>query len=156
MYSSGCYYWSTVFDRSIQDISWDSKGERLVLLFSPEATPCAQELILVLRTKIGPVLNITPIGFIRGPPNNLPLLVSFRPRCESGATLLVVWNSGYVSLIPFDYSSRTNFENTLDSHRVTSTPIFHTSNLISFNRQQNSPHPILFSPVTAKSSPIFS
>ena len=141
--------------RCIQQIAWDAKGERLALLFSPESTPATQELILILRTKAGPVLSITPVGFIRGHPSAIPVMLSFRPLSDTGATLLVLWNSGYVSLIPFDYSSRINFETPGDKRHATSTPLFHTSMFSSLTRH-NTSHPILFSPMPANPSPIFS
>ena len=149
-------YQTVLFYSCIQQIAWDSRAERLALLFSTESTASAQDLVLILRTKSSPVLSITPVGFIRGPPTSVPLIISFRPICDNGATLLVVWNSGYVSLIPFEYNSIVNFETPGESKRITSTPVFHTSQFLSFSRQQNTPHPILFSPVLAKSSPNFS
>ena len=57
---------------------------------------------------IRPKLEVTPIGFIHGLNNEIPLLMSFHDRFSRGSLLTVCWSSGVVSYIPLEFDSKAN------------------------------------------------
>lgn len=80
----------------IQNMIWDKTGERLAISFKDNS-----ELIAVFRTKVKPVLEIHPLGFVRGLPTESVQLMSFHDNFQQGALLTVCWNSGRIANIPF-------------------------------------------------------
>ncbi|XP_066302659.1 aladin-like [Branchiostoma lanceolatum] len=86
---------------SVHSMVWDPRGERLAVIFTadPEKGTTSQ-LIALFRTRLHPVLEIMPCGFIRGEPGVSPELISFQENFESGALLAVCWSNGKLSFIP--------------------------------------------------------
>ncbi|CAH1788749.1 unnamed protein product [Owenia fusiformis] len=80
---------------------WDPTGERLAVTFKNNCN--GSEYIAVYRTKLHPVLEIMPCGFIKGKDGELPNDISFQNEFKDGALLTVVWSSGRVSHIPLIY-----------------------------------------------------
>ncbi|XP_068671537.1 aladin-like [Montipora foliosa] len=99
----------------VQSMAWDPLGERLAVIFKGEIKE-AQELVAVFKTRLAPTFEIMPCGFVRGPPNTVPELVTFQKNFKKGALLTVCWSDGSVSFIPFLFSpsslvgSTSNFE----------------------------------------------
>ena len=83
----------------IQDMRWDQNAERLVIMFKDNPA-----YIAVYKTITKPNLEISPIGFIHGLPNEIPLCIDFHLAFKSGSLLTVCWNTGYVSHIPLQYT----------------------------------------------------
>ncbi|KAK2156791.1 hypothetical protein NP493_1929g00000 [Ridgeia piscesae] len=79
---------------NIQAMAWDQTGERLAVQF----TAC--ELIALFQTRMQPVLEIIPSGFVCGSVGDIPSVISFQPSFAHGALLTVVWARGTVSYIP--------------------------------------------------------
>lgn len=79
---------------NIQAMAWDQTGERLAVQF----TAC--ELVAIFQTRMQPVLEIIPCGFVRGGVGDIPSLISFQPSFVHGALLTVVWTRGTVSYVP--------------------------------------------------------
>ncbi|CAG2162613.1 unnamed protein product [Oppiella nova] len=88
---------------SIHDMIWDKNSERLVISFKDN-----REWIALYKTVIRPNLEMTPIGFVHGLPQEIPLHISFNDSFRSGSLLTVCWNSGVVSYIPLQFDSKTN------------------------------------------------
>ncbi|XP_074623244.1 aladin-like [Acropora palmata] len=84
----------------VRSMAWDPLGERLAVIFKGE-TEEAQELVTVFKTRLTPTFEIIPSGFVRGPPNTVPELVTFQQNFKKGALLTVCWSDGSVSFIPF-------------------------------------------------------
>lgn len=84
----------------VRSMAWDPLGERLAVIFKGE-TGEAQELVTVFKTRLTPTFEIMPSGFVRGPPNTVPELVTFQQNFKKGALLTVCWSDGSVSFIPF-------------------------------------------------------
>jgi len=82
-----------------QLMEWDKSGKRLAICFNRKDS--RQELIAVFRTKTKPTLDISPCGFIRGRPGDVPQHFAFQDGFEGGALLTVCWSSGEISHIPF-------------------------------------------------------
>ncbi|KAL3831795.1 hypothetical protein ACJMK2_023499 [Sinanodonta woodiana] len=87
---------------SIQDMIWDPTGERLAVLFK-ENRSGTNRYIAVFRTKIYPVLDITPCGFVKGFEGETPQHIAFQPKFDRGALLTVIWSSGRLSYIPMNF-----------------------------------------------------
>ncbi|XP_033639313.1 aladin-like [Asterias rubens] len=84
----------------IQDLAWDPNGERLAVLFKSTES---NNLIALFNTRLEPVLELIPSGFVRGEPGDIPQLVSFQPNFQHGSLLTVCWHTGKVSFIPLMY-----------------------------------------------------
>ncbi|XP_038044503.1 aladin-like isoform X2 [Patiria miniata] len=94
-----CHGQDTSAGGVIQDMAWDPTGERLAVLFKPSQKN-TQDLIALFSTRLEPVLEVIPSGFVRGEPGQKPELISFQPNFRQGALLTVCWQSGKVSFIP--------------------------------------------------------
>eukprot|EP01130_Rhizamoeba_saxonica_P008489 TRINITY_DN3440_c0_g1_i3.p1 TRINITY_DN3440_c0_g1~~TRINITY_DN3440_c0_g1_i3.p1 ORF type:complete len:395 (-),score=76.93 TRINITY_DN3440_c0_g1_i3:79-1263(-) len=80
---------------TIKDMAWDKTGRRLVVSFKNNP------LLALYQTSIGDPLKITPMGFIRGPPNATTAeTISFCTHFPRGALLSVGWNTGKISFFP--------------------------------------------------------
>lgn len=91
---------------TIKNMVWDPTGERLAVLFrGPRA-----ENIALFQTRIEPVLELIPCGFIRGLSGEVPQQICFQPKFLDGALLTVVWSSGRVSYIPMYFISRAHLD----------------------------------------------
>ncbi|XP_067125534.1 aladin [Centruroides vittatus] len=84
----------------IQNMIWDKTGERLAVSFKDNS-----ELIAIFRTKVKPILEIHPLGFVRGLPTESVQLMTFHDHFHQGALLTVCWSSGRIVNIPFLYVS---------------------------------------------------
>ncbi|XP_064647659.1 aladin-like isoform X2 [Lineus longissimus] len=91
------------FGGQVQSLCWDPTGERLAVHFKENTG--SPELVLVFRTKLHPVLEVVPCGFVQGQVGEIPNVISFQPRFAHGAVLTVVWSSGRVSFIPLYFVS---------------------------------------------------
>jgi len=61
-----------------------------------------RRLLAVFATSLASFLDLTPLGYLRGPPNaGYPRHIEFRPVFERGALLGVCWDSGKISFYPF-------------------------------------------------------
>lgn len=117
---------------NIQDMLWDQNGERLVILFKDNPA-----FIAVYKTVTKPNLEISPIGFIHGLPNEIPLCMDFHLAFKSGALLTVCWDSGYVSHIPLQYTPNSKKpKSTVNDHP--SSPRSLTSFCMSSPTNENS------------------
>ncbi|XP_072104687.1 aladin [Mobula birostris] len=86
----------------VQTMVWDPSGERLaVLLKGDPSSPRCQPTIAVFRTRIRPVFELLPCGFIHNGSDSFPQFISFHPNFAKGALLTVGWSSGRISHIPF-------------------------------------------------------
>jgi len=110
----------------VRSMAWDPVGERLAVIFKDEGKH-AQELVAVFKTRLKPTFEIMPSGFVRGPPNTVPELVTFQQDFKKGALLTVCWSDGCVSFIPLLFSPSSHnaspsqfengtFANSLSSH----------------------------------------
>ncbi|XP_023223058.1 LOW QUALITY PROTEIN: aladin-like [Centruroides sculpturatus] len=84
----------------IQNMIWDKTGERLAVSFKDNS-----ELIAIFRTKVKPILEIHPLGFVRGLPTESVQLMTFHDHFYQGALLTVCWSSGRIVNIPFFFVS---------------------------------------------------
>ncbi|KAJ7375507.1 hypothetical protein OS493_002281 [Desmophyllum pertusum] len=84
-------------------MAWDPFGERLAVIFKDEEKQ-AQELVAVFKTRLKPTFEVMPSGFVRGPPNTVPELVTFQQDFKKGALLTVCWSDGSISFIPLLFS----------------------------------------------------
>ncbi|KAL5007306.1 hypothetical protein ScPMuIL_016112 [Solemya velum] len=85
----------------VQAMCWDDTGERLAVMFKERRDDSG--LVALFRTRILPVLEILPCGFVRGPDSDIPQHIAFQPKFEKGALLSVVWSSGKLSYVPLYY-----------------------------------------------------
>ncbi|XP_070565032.1 aladin-like [Ptychodera flava] len=121
----------------IQDMAWDPTGERLAVIFTgKQDSGNVGHLVAVFRTRLKPVFEIMPCGFVKGYPGDIPQLISFQPKFNKGALLTVCWLSGRVSFVPLYFiPSDVVTINRLPNH-----------NGVSAN-QDSSYHPYIFSTV---------
>lgn len=83
----------------VHSMVWDATGERLAVLLHSKKSE-SLPMVVLFRTKVSPVLEITPCGYIRGVNSAIPYHISFQPRYDNGALLTVVWSSGTVTYVP--------------------------------------------------------
>ncbi|XP_062517725.1 aladin-like [Corticium candelabrum] len=92
----------------VQSLAWDSRGERLAILCTPNSP--GAELIIICRTRETPTVEIIPSGFIRGPNSSgLPHCISFQSNFEHGALLSVGWSNRQVTFVPLYFESHQEF-----------------------------------------------
>ncbi|XP_067832929.1 aladin-like [Heptranchias perlo] len=85
---------------------WDPYGERLaVLLKGDHCSPVTVPMIAVFKTRICPVFELLPCGFVQSQVNSHPQFISFHPNFKKGALLTVGWSTGRISNIPFYFVS---------------------------------------------------
>ncbi|XP_060560181.1 aladin-like [Ruditapes philippinarum] len=87
----------------IQHMAWDSKGERLAVIFQGNC-----EYVAVFRTKLFPVLEITSCGFVKGFDSEKAEFIEFQPNYSKGAMLTVIWSSGRVGYVPMYFVSSSS------------------------------------------------
>ncbi|XP_060564071.1 LOW QUALITY PROTEIN: aladin-like [Ruditapes philippinarum] len=87
----------------IQHMAWDSKGERLAVIFQGNC-----EYVAVFRTKLFPVLEITSCGFVKGFDGEKAEFIEFQPNYSKGAMLTVIWSSGRVGYVPMYFVSSSS------------------------------------------------
>uniref|UniRef100_A0A8C9VRC1 Achalasia, adrenocortical insufficiency, alacrimia n=1 Tax=Scleropages formosus TaxID=113540 RepID=A0A8C9VRC1_SCLFO len=77
----------------VQTMAWDPRGERLAVLLKgdPEA-PDRPAMIAVFKTRISPIFELLPCGFVKGESGAEPRLLQFHPHFPNGALLTVVKN----------------------------------------------------------------
>ncbi|XP_048477110.1 aladin [Rhincodon typus] len=78
---------------------WDPSGERLAVI--TKGDPCSRPIIAVFKTRLRPIFELLPCGFVHGEGDSSPQFISFHPNFSKGALLTVGWSSGRVSHIPF-------------------------------------------------------
>lgn len=86
----------------VQSMAWDPTGERLAVVLQDNKGN-SQKCVALFRTKISPVLEITPCGFVQGGKATVPHHISFQPKYDHGAVLTVVWSNGRISYVPLYY-----------------------------------------------------
>ncbi|KAI0239393.1 Aladin [Lamellibrachia satsuma] len=111
---------------NIQAMAWDPTGERLAVQFT------ASEMIALFQTRMQPVLEIIPCGFVRGNTGDTPSLISFQPSFIHGALLTVVWTRGTVSYVPLYF---------VPAKAVMKSALY-------LQRSGNVPAPVLLQPTT--------
>ncbi|XP_013779615.1 aladin-like [Limulus polyphemus] len=104
----------------VHQMVWDGTGERLAVSFVDNP-----ELIAVFRTRIKPLLELSPCGFIRSPERETPQLLSFHGSFERGALLTVCWSSGKISNIPMLFVPVKAATTNGFSSFLHSTPLYH-------------------------------
>lgn len=77
-------------------MAWDSKGERLAILFEKDSSQ-AYVYVALFSVKRKPLLDLTPIGLIKGPLTDsevsspiYPVSISFAFHYQRGALLSIV------------------------------------------------------------------
>uniref|UniRef100_A0A8C9VNI8 Achalasia, adrenocortical insufficiency, alacrimia n=2 Tax=Scleropages formosus TaxID=113540 RepID=A0A8C9VNI8_SCLFO len=90
----------------VQTMAWDPRGERLAVLLKgdPEA-PDRPAMIAVFKTRISPIFELLPCGFVKGESGAEPRLLQFHPHFPNGALLTVCWSNGRISHVPFFFVS---------------------------------------------------
>ncbi|XP_069762231.1 aladin isoform X2 [Narcine bancroftii] len=83
----------------VQSMVWDPSGERLAVLLRGE--PCSAPTVAVFKTRIHPVFELLPCGFVQSEDESFPQFISFHPSFAKGALLTVGWSSGQIANIPF-------------------------------------------------------
>ena len=73
----------------MQNMVWDPSGERLAVHFAPNED-YTSPLVAVFQTRIHPVLEIMPCGFVRGDLGETPHIITFQPKFDMGALLTIV------------------------------------------------------------------
>ncbi|XP_014677687.1 PREDICTED: LOW QUALITY PROTEIN: aladin-like [Priapulus caudatus] len=91
----------TTVGGAVRDMAWDESGERLAVMFRGED----QRFVAVFRTRVRPVVDVTPCGLVGGEPGESPRAIAFRPGFQKGALLTVCWSSGRVSFVPMFFVS---------------------------------------------------
>lgn len=80
-------------------MAWDPKGERLAVLFERDSSQ-AYLYVALFSVKRNPLLDLTPIGLVKGPLTRdsevtspvYPVYISFAHHYERGALLAIVSN----------------------------------------------------------------
>jgi aladin len=90
----------------IQSLAWDQTSERLAVQFGG----IAAAYIAVFETRLKPILELVPCGFIRGHAGEIPNIISFQPKVKTGALLTVIWSSGRLSHIPMYFIPAMSIE----------------------------------------------
>ncbi|XP_071158564.1 aladin-like [Mytilus edulis] len=83
----------------VHSMVWDQTGERLAVLLQDNGGHIKRQIVL-FRTKVDLVLEITPCGFVQGEPTAIPHHISFQPKYDNGAVLSVIWSTGNLTYIP--------------------------------------------------------
>lgn len=104
----------------VHAMEWDPTGERLAVTFYCKGcTDRTQELIALFRTSAKRTIEITPCGFIRGRPEEYPLVIAFQKRFDGGALLTVCWSSGVTAHIPLLFATTGEDITYMSSHQTT-------------------------------------
>eukprot|EP01121_Diplochlamys_sp_Union-15-3_P002874 TRINITY_DN12719_c0_g1_i1.p1 TRINITY_DN12719_c0_g1~~TRINITY_DN12719_c0_g1_i1.p1 ORF type:complete len:110 (+),score=23.86 TRINITY_DN12719_c0_g1_i1:370-699(+) len=78
----------------VAHMDWSDNGQRLAVSF------LESELIAIYKTDTNP-WNITPLGYVRGPPTQTPPhIIAFRPHFPRGALLASCWDNGKIAFCP--------------------------------------------------------
>ncbi|XP_057375702.1 aladin-like isoform X1 [Daphnia carinata] len=83
--------------RLVQDLAWDSRGERLAVTFR------SSDYVALFRTRYSPTLSLFPCGILKGEPDEVASTIQFKPDFENGALLTVAWSSGRIQHVPFSF-----------------------------------------------------
>lgn len=109
---------------NVQTMAWDANSERLVISFKDNPF-----FLAAFKTLIRPTLHVIPIGYLHGIDGERPLIIAFHDAfgrqnldanksshnnlsiakdknfgiSRKGSLLTIVWSSGVVSNIPFQY-----------------------------------------------------
>ncbi|CAM9614553.1 unnamed protein product [Lampetra fluviatilis] len=94
----------------VQSMVWDPCGERLAVLIIGKTSPhvCVHSCLAVFKTRLHPVFELLPCGFVQGEEGATPQLMAFHPSFRQGALLSVGWSNGHVSYIPFYFARCEN------------------------------------------------
>ncbi|XP_032813300.1 aladin isoform X2 [Petromyzon marinus] len=87
----------------VQSMVWDPCGERLAVLIIG-----VHSCLAVFKTRLHPVFELLPCGFVQGEEGATPQLMAFHPSFRQGALLSVGWSNGHVSYIPFYFARCEN------------------------------------------------
>lgn len=110
----------------VHSLAWDPSGERMAIIFTDDSP--GSELVAVFRTRLSPILELLPGGFVRGRHGELPVSIQFHTQGLEGTLLAVAWNSGRISFV---------------LHRFTQCPVL--PEVTSLSHQYNSNYTELFS-----------
>ncbi|XP_046448379.1 aladin-like [Daphnia pulex] len=83
------------FGGLVQDLVWDSRGERLVVIFR------TTDYVALFRTLYSPTLSLFPCGVMKGELDEVATTIQFKPDFENGSLLTVGWSSGRIQHVPF-------------------------------------------------------
>uniref|UniRef100_A0A669DIT7 Achalasia, adrenocortical insufficiency, alacrimia n=1 Tax=Oreochromis niloticus TaxID=8128 RepID=A0A669DIT7_ORENI len=90
----------------IQSLAWDPRGERLAVLLKGDPRAADRSpIIAVFKTRVSPIFELLPCGFVQGEPGAEPRLMQFHPNFRHGALLTVCWSSGRITHVPFYFLS---------------------------------------------------
>ncbi|KAK3736148.1 hypothetical protein QZH41_015540 [Actinostola sp. cb2023] len=87
-----------------KSMAWDPLGERLAIIFEDDVCK-AQEVVAIFKTRLKPTFEVIPSGFVRGPPDTFPEVVTFQQKFDKGALLTVGWSDGSVTFIPMLFTT---------------------------------------------------
>ncbi|XP_065665904.1 aladin isoform X2 [Hydra vulgaris] len=99
----------------ISHMAWDPTDSRLAVSFKGDASTDSP-YIAIFHTKISPVLQLIPCGFVNGEVEETPLMFDFVRGYDKGALLSVYWSSETLSLIPFFYNSTLTLSPAIHFH----------------------------------------
>ncbi|XP_046650517.1 aladin-like [Daphnia pulicaria] len=85
------------FGGLVQDLVWDSRGERLAVIFR------TSDYVALFRTRYSPTLSLFPCGVMKGELDEVATTIQFKPDFENGALLTVGWSSGRIQHVPFSF-----------------------------------------------------
>lgn len=103
----------------VQSMVMDRHGERLAVTLHDDKEQVLPYVAL-FRTRINPMLEITPCGLIQGDSGEYPLHVSFQPSFDKGALLSIIWSSGVVRYVPLYFIPSEEIQNI--QHRQPAPP----------------------------------
>ncbi|KAK3733730.1 hypothetical protein RRG08_026845 [Elysia crispata] len=86
----------------IRSLAWDETGERLAVMFEPDAMG-NNHVVAVFKVAVHPVLELLPSGFVKGRSGESVHHIAFAPNFRNGALLSVVWSSGRISYVPMHF-----------------------------------------------------
>eukprot|EP00731_Ephydatia_muelleri_P007900 Em0004g238a len=110
----------------VHSLAWDQSGERMAVIFTDDSP--GSELVAVFRTRLSPILELLPGGFVRGHHGELPVSIQFHTQGQEGSLLAVAWDTGRISFVP---------------HRFTQCPVL--PEVASLSHQYSSNYTELFS-----------
>ncbi|XP_056007017.1 aladin-like isoform X2 [Ostrea edulis] len=94
----------------VQNMVMDRHGERLAVTLHDDKGNVLPYIAL-FRTKINPLLEITPCGLIQGETGEFPQHISFQPNYDKGALLSIVWSSGALQYVPLYFIPSDEIQN---------------------------------------------
>lgn len=104
----------------ITDMVWDPTNSRLAV--TCQGPSSNQPYVVLFHTRIAPLLQLIPCGFIRGEDCEFPLKIDFLHGYDKGALMAIYWSSETISLIPLLYNQN-----------LSSSPRYHLAHINELN-----------------------